>query len=197
MGAVAGSGSGFWAAYGWTGVLGAIWLVLLIGTAIFLGVRLSQSARQRAAAQTAADAARAIQALERASQRMTLLDFIKRAARQGWDVSGRSIQIMDLMQGLRQACFAEAVRTWGRPISPHADQMRTELHRPIPAPHWKQFEFDIDTIVGRADNFETKSCNLKQSDRHGGGFVDIYVDQQQALDWLDGDAEKLKRVASR
>lgn len=196
MSGVAGSGDGFWN-YGWSAVLGAVWLALLIGTVVFLGFRLTQSARRRDAAQTQADATRAIQALERASQRMTVLDFVKRASRQGWDVSGRSIQIMDLMQGLRQACSAERIRTWGRPISPHADQMRTELHRSIPAPHWKQFEFDIDTIVGRADNFETKSCNLKQSERHSGGYVDIYVDQQAALDWLDGDAEKLKRAASR
>lgn len=191
----AAGGDGLWASWGWSGVLAVVWLTLLVGTALFLAFRLAQTARLSGQRRTEAEAARAIQALERSSQRITLLDFIKRAGRQGWDVSGRSIEIMDLLQGLRQACLSEKVRTWGRPISPHPELMRTELHRPIPSGHWRSFEFDIDTIVGHADNFETRSCNLKQSDRYNGGFIDIYVDQQAALDWLDADAAKFKRSA--
>lgn len=191
----AGSSEGFWLSWGWTGLLAAVWLALLAGTALFLAFRLARAARASGARRTETDAARAIQALERSSQRITLLDFIKRAGRQGWDVSGRSIEVMDLLQGLRQACLSEKVRAWGRPISPHPELMRTELHRPIPSAHWRSFEFDIDTIVGRGDNFETRSCNLKQSDRHNGGYIDIYVDQQAALDWLGADAANFRRAA--
>lgn len=191
-----GAGAGeLWMSYGWTGALGLVWLVLLVGTVAFLGYRLAQSKRKAAVAAADAEAQHATRMLERASQRMPLLDFIRRAGRDGWDVSGRSIEVMDLTQGLRKACAAEAVRTWGRPISPNPELMRTELHRPIPAGHWRAFEFDVDTIVGRADNFETKSCNLRQSDRHNGGYIDIYVDQQAALDWLDTEAQRLRRGA--
>ncbi|MBN9062353.1 MAG: hypothetical protein BGP06_05815 [Rhizobiales bacterium 65-9] len=190
----AGAG-GLWASYGWTGALALVWLVLLAGTVAFLGYRLVQSRRRDAEGKAAAESARAVQMLERSSQRMPLLEFVKRAGRSGWDVSGRSIEIMDLLQGLRKACAAGMVRTWGRPISPNPELMRTELHRPIPDNHWRSFEFDVDTIVGRADNFETKSCNLRQSDRHNGGYIDIYVDQQAALDWLDAGATEFRRGA--
>ena len=177
----------------WMGILAGVWLFLLAATAAYLGYRLLQ-ARRRAPSREDAEAERAIKALERGAQRMPLLEFIKRAGRQGWDVSGRSIEIMELMQGLRHACGVDQVRAWGRPIRADVDVLRTELHQPIPSVHWRAFEFDIDTIIAKQDNFDTRSCNLKQSQRHGGGFLDIYVDGQAALDWLEGDAEKLKKA---
>ncbi|WP_342362389.1 hypothetical protein [Terrarubrum flagellatum] len=198
MGEAATSGPGVLASFGlggWGSVLGFVWLGLLVLTALFLGFRLLQASRRGAADALARDAERATQALERSSQRMPLLELINRAARKGWDITGKSIEIMDFLQALRQACGDSQIRCWGRPVSnAPLEAMRTELHRPIPAGHWRDFEFDLDTIVAKADNFDTKTCNLRQSKRNAGGYVDIYVDGQAALDWLDDTAPRYHRV---
>jgi hypothetical protein len=189
-------GSGLFASFGWAGVAAILIAALsLIAIAYVLSARALSERRPRFAGDAGESAgAEPPPVQERSSHRVSLIDFVARAGKKGWDVSGQNVQIMDLLRGLREAALAGQIRMWGRPVRSAPDAVvRTELHRQIPPDHWKDFEVDVGTVASRDDNFDTRSCDLRRSDRHSGGFLDIYLDRQAALDWLDGEAETFRR----
>ena len=123
--------------------------------------------------------------------RMPLLDFLKHAEKDGWDISGRdNLHIMDLLDGLRQQSLDGVIRVWGRPRRSEVPYLvRDEPLNEIEKSHWKDFEIPVLSNIGEAENFASHSYNPRNiNDRNSGSFVDIHLERYAALRWLKKSA---------
>ena len=128
-------------------------------------------------------------------ERIALLEFVKEAGRRGWDTSGKTnLEILDLLDGLRQSAIDGDIRFWGRPNRNSAESLaRNEPLHEIDRDHWKDFEIPASDAVSATDNFQTFSYNLRQSgDRRIGGYRDIHLDGKAAKRWLRKSAAAWK-----
>ena len=134
-----------------------------------------------------------------APSRIELKYFIVRAGAAGWDISGQTnIQIMELLQGVRQAALDGVIRTWGRRNRNKAEQLnRLEPLLEIERIHWAEYEIDVHSVITSEDNFGTTSSNKRASDPRDGGFLDLHVESLKAELWLKGPAERYKGTRNR
>jgi len=101
---------------------------------------------------------------------------------------------LDFVAGLRQAGLDGTIRFWGR-MNRNTSEMLNKLEPliSIDNDHWRDFEFDAHSVIASNDNFETATCNLRQSgNRRNGGFIDIHINLDAGQQWLMVDADKYK-----
>lgn len=169
----------------WAVILGSV----LIAIALFRSPRQSTNANSPARSSNSEAKSDGV--------RLSLMDFRKKAQRSGWDVSGNTnLEIMDLMDGLRQAAI-DGLPLWGRQIR-YGDSALDDREPllPIPVEHWKDFELDIGPIASGRANEKNHTYNPHQAVHGGsakkGGYSDLYVDSVLASTWLESTALDFK-----
>jgi hypothetical protein len=109
-----------------------------------------------------------------------------------WDVSGKdNCEILDLIDGLRQAGVDGAIRFWGK-YNPHGQEEAavTEPLIPIPVEHWRDYEIEAGSAINTANNETTATYNFKRSNSClRGGYLDIHLHEPEAVKWLNTSAE--------
>jgi len=134
---------------------------------------------------------------ENINTRMSLIELCEEASKQGWNFTSKhSLHILDLADGLRQAGLDGAVRMWGKTIHDFDELTRNEVLKEIPKKHWDEFSIDgtscirlnnVGEPIDLDSNFNTYSHNFNKK-----GYVDIYLNREQALQWLRTDAKQYK-----
>lgn len=135
------------------------------------------------------------------SPRISLVDLIAEARKQGWRFTDDGSQhVFDFVRTFRDAGSTEAVQFWGREKQ-HTDSMtRDRPLEKISTDYWKKFQRDgisllrISPESGSAsgltvDNFQTVTVadgNLTQRRL----YADIYLDRENALNWLVTEGER-------
>jgi len=129
-----------------------------------------------------------------APSRINLKDFLSRAHVVGWDISGKTnAEIMDLLQGVRQAALDGTIRMWGRRNRNRAEMLaRREPLIEIDRNHWADYEIDTFSVMASQDNFGTASYNKRARSPRDGGFLDLHLDALAAEIWLNGSAAAYK-----
>lgn len=138
------------------------------------------------------DQPKEIENIPKAPVRISLLEFCKLAANNRWDLLGHnSLQILDLMDGIRQAGLDGTFKVWGRLTGSFEELTRREPLKEIPRDHWEAHEvYPLSCVDGvhdrfAEDNFKTYTYSKNE---HCPYFVDIHVENNAALDWLKNES---------
>lgn len=120
-------------------------------------------------------------------RRMPILDFVRFAHAHGWRVAGQhDLEIIDLMNGLRQAGSDATIEFWGR-LNGRSD--RDAILTQILPGHWHDYQFDPLSVLDATENGETCTYNLHSpGTRYEDGYSDIHLEGESASRWLETDA---------
>ncbi len=132
--------------------------------------------------------------------RMPMIDFLTKAQDSGWQILDPNSQINEFAAAIKQAGHDGLLVLSGRPVKHHSsnETIRHETLRPIPADHWDEYRFDWDSAIRKhpltgaieginTDNFPTLSSKWN----HEKGYVDLHIERQGALAWLEGANSEL------
>lgn len=112
-----------------------------------------------------------------------------------WDfTSNSSLEILDFIYGLRQAGADGAITFWGKTNrNSYENLTRDELLIRIPKDHWVDYELDFSRARAEGDNFYFWTLNKRAlRDIKVGGFADVHVDRDAAVQWLRDTANRYK-----
>lgn len=127
--------------------------------------------------------------------RISLVDFMKEAELQGWKFQGeQNLEVLDLLDGLRQAGSDGALHLWGR-FNRYGNRtlIETEVLAPIASDHWRDYSLDVLSVLASDGNGGTVTYNLHNtSNRYAGGYADIHLDKDAACSWLTSAALDFK-----
>lgn len=132
-------------------------------------------------------------------KRITLLDFYKKAEKDGWDFFNNELRILDLTTGLKQAALDRTIIISGRlkQITNYFTQL--EPLQDIDSSYWKDhfldplMIIDINKTTGMANGFaedNTRTCTHKNGERPDIIYNDIHLDKRAAFIWLKKEAKK-------
>lgn len=112
-----------------------------------------------------------------------------------WDVSGKTnSEILDLLDGLRQAGVDREIRFWGKRNPSGAS--KATVDEPlilIPADHWHDFQIEFGTAINANENAEIATYNFKRGGNVlRGGYLDIHIHEPEAVQWMNSSAEKYR-----
>ena len=182
-----------WQVTAMTGELLPWWGWLLILAAILVAASLEYAARSGERAAALANAPRGDTALatgtvtDNPNQRISLLEFFRRASQQAYDFKGSSHAILHMCSRLRQAGADGEVQFWGRA------RHQNDPLLPIPKEHWYEYQIDwtaafsfsppAGEITGFSnDNYFVITRNSIKSDRKA--YFDLHVTLGQAMKML-------------
>ncbi len=129
--------------------------------------------------------------------RIPLTAFFKYAAENGWDFQQESLQIYDLLNGLKQAGFDGVVRFWGRENScpfPTNENLLVQL----PVGYWGTHTVEAISCMtlddsGNAIGITETNQKIKTEDEflndNTGIYADIHLDRAQAEKWLKDETQ--------
>lgn len=121
--------------------------------------------------------------------REPLLEFLRKAECEGWDISGKTnTHIVDLLEGLAQAALDGDISFWGR-HNRNASRKLIERERlvEIERAHWVEYVIDITSVINAPENLATRTSNWHAAgERHRGGYVDLHLDGLKGVLWLRG-----------
>lgn len=139
--------------------------------------------------------------------RITFLEFRDIAQEHGWSVKGQhDLEILDLLNGLKQAGADGAIQFWGRfDRYGNGSLIHREALTPINKEHWYDFQFEWGSAVNSDLNEHVATWNFgKTDDRTAGRYADIHLDGDAATEWLTqaardfkGREERRQRAISR
>ncbi|MDQ6998373.1 MAG: hypothetical protein Q9M17_06640 [Mariprofundus sp.] len=112
-----------------------------------------------------------------------LIDMREKAIKVGWDFSEGSEQSMEFAFAISQAALEFEIKFWGRRnMFDLEEDNRTAELVPIATSHWINFSIDPVRFVYSTDNFYTRTFEFPNMEEKG--FFDLYVDYDQAMQWL-------------
>ncbi len=118
------------------------------------------------------------------TRRMPMLEVIELATSKfGWRINNKSLDILDLANGIRQAAIDGDIKLYGR-LSKNCNFGTLLDHYPIVAiqsEHLKENDIDVITFQ-RRDNVSMRTYLPGQSG--GECFYDLHLDRRQTLYWL-------------
>ena len=130
------------------------------------------------------------------SYRIPFVDFCNLARSQGWDLDGKyNLEVLDFVQGLRQAAVDGHVTFWGKANRHEANQLtQKEPLVLVPPDHFRLFEIMPDIAIRSDDNLKAQTYD--PGDTSNGAklkrFVDLHIDSQAARAWLSTEAPQWK-----
>jgi len=131
----------------------------------------------------------------RKPKRIPFADFIVIAVGSfGWRINDASCDVLDLGNGLRQAAVDRDVTLYGRSGCRHMPPQYWDNYplQPIPPEHLCSHWVDIASAL-HDENFETTKMYAAGSAEHGTvGYVDLWIDRKQGLDWLKRQGREWK-----
>lgn len=133
-----------------------------------------------------------------APTRIPLLRLRDNALKHGWKFADRdSLDILDFIQGLRQAGQDGQIHFWGRPNRNMFETLtRKELLQETPPRHFVDFTVDMYPLVAvdapdpvAKDNFYAKTYHNRGTES---GYADLHVARAEALRWLKKEANSFR-----
>ncbi|MEL3892806.1 hypothetical protein V6B08_21195 [Ferrovibrio sp. MS7] len=125
------------------------------------------------------------------STRLPIKELYILAQKSGWDFSPKSIELLDLCEGIRQAAADGIIPTWGRQDK---NKVFPEMSRQlpliaIPKEHWIDYELDPLSVEYSKENFNVIILNpYTRTTSHR----DIHVGARAAKLWLRRGANQFK-----
>ena len=136
-----------------------------------------------------------------ASERISVLELFSLAEHQfAWDLNGEhSLDILDLIYGLRQAGSDGLIQFWGKINRNRSDILtRNELLVAIPRDHWADYELDIWKARAERDNLYLWTINKRAVQNViDGGYADVHADRAATIKWLQTMANEYKGHTKR
>ena len=113
-----------------------------------------------------------------ANGRISLLEFLDKAKKNGWDFGPQSLHIVDFANALRQSALDGSISLYGKPGNPK-NLVGGEPLEIIPQDHWKKFSVNYGSLSHYLDNKETHTSTVNAY-----GFSDLHLIKLQAIKWL-------------
>jgi len=119
--------------------------------------------------------------------KISLLQLRSEALLRGWNFTRGSEQTLEFTLTVSQAALDCQIEFWGRKdIDAEEAVIRSGPLQPVPAGHWLEFAVEPVRFVTSTDNYFTRSYEFPSLEKRG--YIDLHVNREQALRWLDTTA---------
>lgn len=124
---------------------------------------------------------------------ISLLQLRSEALSRGWNFSRGSEQSLEFTLAISQAGLDCHIELWGRKDIDAAEEIiRSNPLQPVHAGHWLEFAVEPVSFVSSTDNYYTRSYEFPSLEKKG--YLDLHLNREQALKWLDTTAESSRNA---